>query len=68
MTFSVAYKRFHCLGLEDNCSALLCDSSGSLMRSESPFCVILCGSAEVTVRKTSVSLEADGCRISQSVF
>jgi hypothetical protein len=32
---------------EDNSSNLFFDSSRSLMRSESCFCVILCGSAEV---------------------
>jgi hypothetical protein len=38
------------------------------MRSESSFCVILCGSAEVTFRETSGSLETDGCSVSSGLF
>jgi hypothetical protein len=53
---------------EDNSSALFCDSSRFLMRSESSFCVILCGSAEVTFRKISRSLEVNSCGASSGVF
>jgi hypothetical protein len=57
----------HCLP-EENSSALFCHSSRSLMRSESPFCVILCGSAEVTFGKNSKSLEVAGCGVSSGVL
>jgi hypothetical protein len=39
-TFTVSSRRFHCGSLEHNSSALFFDSSGSLMRSESSFCMI----------------------------
>jgi hypothetical protein len=53
---------------EDNSSASFFDSARSLMRSESSLCVILCGSAKVTFRKNSRSLEVDGCGLSSGVF
>ena len=40
--------------LEDKSSVLFFDSWRSLTRSESSFCAMLCGSAEVTFRKNSV--------------
>jgi hypothetical protein len=53
---------------EDNSSALFFDSSRSLMRSESYFCLILCGSSEVRFKNNSRSLEVDGCGVSTVVF
>jgi hypothetical protein len=67
-SLSVSSRRFHCLLLEDNSSALFLNSCRVLMTSKSSFSMILCGSPEVMFRKNYRSLEADGSGVSSCVF
>jgi hypothetical protein len=53
---------------EDNSSALFFNGFRSLMRSESAFCMILCGLAEVMFRTNTRSFEVGGCSVSLGVF
>jgi hypothetical protein len=68
VTFTMLSGRLYWCSLEDNSSALFLDSSRSLLRSEISFCVILCGSPEVTFGKNSGSLDVGACCILLGVF
>jgi hypothetical protein len=59
-TLTLSLRRFHCFSLNPNSSALYFASSRSLIWSFHPFCVILCGSQDITLCENMGSFDGDG--------